>query len=196
MGGNVMTHSDPTHFTLAEAREALAKKAISAKELTQAHIKAVEGARALNAFLTETPERALGSAAESDARIAKGKARPLEGLPLAIKDLFCTKGVRTTAGSNILNNFVPTYESPVTQNLWNAGAVMLGKPNMEEFAMGSSNEPSHYGPVLNPWRARGTNQGLVPGGSSGGSAAAVAARAAVAGNGTDTGGPVRQPPRG
>jgi aspartyl-tRNA(Asn)/glutamyl-tRNA(Gln) amidotransferase subunit A len=188
-----MTASDPTRMTLAGAREALAKKAISATELARAHIKAIEGARSLNAFVTETPERALQAAKESDARIARGEARALEGLPLAIKDLFCTKGVRTTAGSNILNNFVPTYESTVTQNLWNAGAVMLGKTNMDEFAMGSSNETSFFGPVMNPWRARGSNQALVPGGSSGGTAAAVAGRLALAGTGTDTGGSIRQP---
>ncbi len=112
----------------------------------------------LNAFVTETPDRALEMAAASDARIAKGEARPLEGLPLAIKDLFCTKGVRTTAGSNILNNFIPPYESTVSQNLWDAGAVMLGKTNMDEFAMGSSNETSFYKPVTNPWRAKNSNQ--------------------------------------
>src|SRR5690242_11627614 len=132
-------------------------------------------------------------AAASDARLAKGEGRALEGLPLAIKDLFCTKGVRTTAGSRILGNFVPPYESTVTANLWNAGAVMLGKTNMDEFAMGSSNETSHFGPVLNPWRARNSNRNLVPGGSSGGSAAAVAARACLAATGTDTGGSIRQP---
>ncbi|HEY8697947.1 MAG TPA: Asp-tRNA(Asn)/Glu-tRNA(Gln) amidotransferase subunit GatA, partial [Rhizomicrobium sp.] len=121
------------------------------------------------------------------------EARALDGIPLAIKDLFCTKGVRTTAGSNILNNFVPPYESTVTQNLWDAGAVMLGKTNMDEFAMGSSNETSYFKPVVNPWRARNSNQHLVPGGSSGGSAAAVAANLAFGATGTDTGGSIRQP---
>ncbi|MDE3114934.1 MAG: Asp-tRNA(Asn)/Glu-tRNA(Gln) amidotransferase subunit GatA [Pseudomonadota bacterium] len=185
--------SDPAHFTLAEARNALVGKKISSRELTAALLKAVEAARPLNAFVTETPERALAMAAESDTRLAKGEARPLEGLPLAIKDLFCTKGVRTTAGSRILENFVPPYESTVTSNLWNAGAVMLGKTNMDEFAMGSSNETSYFGPVHNPWRADGSNQALVPGGSSGGSAAAVAATLCLAATGTDTGGSIRQP---
>src|SRR5690348_14690196 len=129
----------------------------------------------------------------SDARIAKGEARPLEGLPLAIKDLFCTKGVRTTAGSNILNNFVPPYESTVSQNLWDAGAVLLGKTNMDEFAMGSSNETSYFKPVISPWRPRNSNQNLVPGGSSGGSAAAVAGHLCLGATGTDTGGSIRQP---
>ena len=157
----------PTDFTLADARDAIATKKISSKELTSAFVKAVEGARTLNAFVTETPDRAMEMANASDARVAKGEARPLEGLPLAIKDLFCTKGVKTTAGSRILSNFVPPYESTVTQNLWNAGAVMLGKTNMDEFAMGSSNETSYFKPVVNPWRAKSSNQSLVPGGSSG-----------------------------
>ena len=165
--------ADPTAFSLGDARDAVKAKRISSKELTTAFIKAVEDARPLNAFITETPERALAMADASDARLAKGEARPLEGLPLAIKDLFCTKGVRTTAGSRILSNFIPPYESTVTQNLWDAGAVMLGKANMDEFAMGSSNETSYFKPVINPWRAKNSNQSLVPGGSSGGSAAAV-----------------------
>src|SRR5580692_7701109 len=185
--------SDLTSLTLAEARDLVREKKISSKELTEAFVKAVEAARPLNAFVTETPERALAMADASDARIAAGKAGPLEGLPLAIKDLFCTKGVRTTAGSNILSNFVPPYESTVTQNLWNAGAVMLGKTNMDEFAMGSSNETSYYKPVLNPWRAPNSNRNLVPGGSSGGSAAAVAANLCLGATGTDTGGSIRQP---
>jgi aspartyl-tRNA(Asn)/glutamyl-tRNA(Gln) amidotransferase subunit A len=185
--------SDPTSLTLAEARDAIVTKKISSRELTSAFVKAVEGARPLNAFVTETPDRALAMADESDARIAAGNVRPLEGLPLAIKDLFCTKGVRTTAGSRILGNFVPPYESTVTQNLWNAGAVMLGKTNMDEFAMGSSNETSHFGPVFNPWRARNSNSNLVPGGSSGGSAASVAGELCLAATGTDTGGSIRQP---
>jgi aspartyl-tRNA(Asn)/glutamyl-tRNA(Gln) amidotransferase subunit A len=185
--------SDPCRFTLAEARDAVRAKKISARELTEAHTKAIAAARSLNAFITETPDQALAQAASADARIAKGEARPLEGLPLAIKDLFCTKNVRTTAASRILGNFVPTYESTVTQNLWNAGAVLLGKTNLDEFAMGSSNETSHFGPAINPWRARGSNTDLVPGGSSGGSAAAVAANLALAATGTDTGGSIRQP---
>jgi aspartyl-tRNA(Asn)/glutamyl-tRNA(Gln) amidotransferase subunit A len=180
-------------FTLAEARDALKTKKISSRELTTALVKAVEDARPLNAFVTETPEKALAMADASDARLAKGEGGLLEGLPLAIKDLFCTKGVRTTAGSKILGNFVPTYESTVTQNLWNAGAVMLGKTNMDEFAMGSSNETSAHGPVFNPWRARNSNANLVPGGSSGGSSCAVAADLCLAATGTDTGGSIRQP---
>src|SRR6201999_2518960 len=184
---------DLTNFTLAEARDAVKAKKVSSKELTGAFVKAIESARMLNAFVTETPDKALAMAEESDRRIAKGEARPLEGLPLAIKDLFCTKGVRTTAGSNILNNFVPPYESTVSQNLWDAGAVMLGKTNMDEFAMGSSNETSFFGGVTNPWRAKGSNQKLVPGGSSGGSATAVAGNLCLAATGTDTGGSIRHP---
>ncbi len=187
------TASDPTTFTLAEARDAIRSKAISARELADAHLSAMASARRLNAFITETPDQALASAEAADGRIAKGEARALEGLPLAVKDLFCTKGVRTTAGSRMLDTFVPTYESTVTRNLWNAGAVLLGKTNLDEFAMGSSNETSHFGPALNPWRARGSNSDLVPGGSSGGSAAAVAAGLALAATGTDTGGSIRQP---
>ena len=185
--------SELTDFTLADARDTVQKKKVSSKELTEAFVKAVAGAKTLNAFVTETPEKAMAMASESDARIAKGEARPLEGLPLAIKDLFCTKGVRTTAGSHILGNFIPPYESTVSQNLWDAGAVMLGKTNMDEFAMGSSNETSHYKPVANPWRANNSNQTLVPGGSSGGSASSVAANLCLGATGTDTGGSIRQP---
>src|SRR3569832_800951 len=177
-----------TDFSLAEARDAVHAKKVSSKELTTAFVKAVADARPLNAFVTETPEKALEMAVASDVRIAHGTARPLEGLPLAIKDLFCTKGVKTTAGSHILGNFIPPYESTVSQNLWDAGAVMLGKTNMDEFAMGSSNETSYHGPVFNPWRARNSNQNLVPGGSSGGSAAAVAGNLCLAATGADTGG--------
>jgi len=183
----------PNAFTLAEARDALKEKRLSSRELTEAMIEAMAAARPLNAFVTETPEQALAMADASDARIAKGEGRALEGLPLAVKDLFCTRGVRTTAGSRILGNFVPPYESTVTQNLWDAGAVMLGKTNMDEFAMGSSNETSYFGPVENPWRTEGSNKKLVPGGSSGGSAAAVAADLCLAATGTDTGGSIRQP---
>src|SRR5499427_2621426 len=185
--------TDLTSLTLAQAREALRKKEFSATELAEAHLAAVEPARALNAFVMETPERARGMARASDERLAKGEGGPLEGLPLAIKDLFCTEGVRTTACSHILNNFVPTYESTVTANLWRNGAVLIGKTNADEFAMGSSNETSYYGPVVSPWRRRGAQTKLVPGGSSGGSAAAVAARAVMAATGTDTGGSIRQP---
>jgi aspartyl-tRNA(Asn)/glutamyl-tRNA(Gln) amidotransferase subunit A len=185
--------SEITDFTLAEARDALRAKKVSSAELTKAFIAGIEAARTLNAFITETPDRALEAANASDARIARGQGRPLEGLPLAVKDLFCTKDVRTTAGSHILGNFVPPYESTVSQNLWDAGAVMLGKTNMDEFAMGSSNESSYFKPVVNPWRARNSNQNLVPGGSSGGSAAAVAANLCLGATGTDTGGSIRQP---
>jgi aspartyl-tRNA(Asn)/glutamyl-tRNA(Gln) amidotransferase subunit A len=185
--------TDLTSLTLAQAREALRKKEFSATELAEAHLAAVEQARALNAFVTEAPERARTMARASDARLAKGQGGPLEGLPLAIKDLFCTEGVRTTACSHILDDFVPTYESTVTANLWRDGAVLIGKTNADEFAMGSSNETSYYGPVVSPWRRRGEQTKLVPGGSSGGSAAAVAARVCVGAVGTDTGGSIRQP---
>jgi aspartyl-tRNA(Asn)/glutamyl-tRNA(Gln) amidotransferase subunit A len=185
--------SAPPEFTLAEARGAIRSKRISAKELTGACLNAMAEARSLNAFITETPEYAEQMAEASDRRLAAGEARALEGIPLAIKDLFCTKGVRTTAASRILENFVPPYESTVTQNLWNAGAVLLGKTNMDEFAMGSSNETSWFKPVVNPWRARHSNQDLVPGGSSGGSASAVAANLCLGATGTDTGGSIRQP---
>ena len=182
-----------THLSIADARAGLAARKFSARELAEAHVKAVEEARPLNAFITETPEQALAMAKASDARLAKGEAGLLEGIPLAIKDLFCTEGVRTTAASKILGNFVPPYESTVTANLWRAGAVMLGKTNLDEFAMGSSNTTSAFGPVENPWRRKGDNRKLVPGGSSGGSAAAVAFRAALGAIGTDTGGSIRQP---
>jgi aspartyl-tRNA(Asn)/glutamyl-tRNA(Gln) amidotransferase subunit A len=185
--------TDLTSLTLAQAREALRKKEFSATELAEAYLAAVEQARALNAFVMETPERARAMAQASDARLAKGEGGPLEGLPLAIKDLFCTEGVRTTACSHILDNFVPPYESTVTANLWRNGAVLVGKTNADEFAMGSSNETSYYGPVVSPWRRRGAQTKLVPGGSSGGSAAAVAARVCVGAIGTDTGGSIRQP---
>jgi aspartyl-tRNA(Asn)/glutamyl-tRNA(Gln) amidotransferase subunit A len=185
--------SELTDLTMADALAGLAKGAFSARELTEAHIRAVEAARPLNAFITETPERALEMAAASDERWRKGEAGAMEGLPIAIKDLFCTEGVLTTAGSHILDGFKPPYESTVTANLWRAGAVMLGKTNMDEFAMGSSNMTSYYGGVENPWRRKGDNRPLVPGGSSGGSAAAVAARIALGATGTDTGGSIRQP---
>jgi len=180
-------------LTIAEAREGLSLGDFSARELAEASISAVAAARSLNAFITETPERALEMAVASDARRAKGEVGLLEGIPLAIKDLFCTEGVLTTAASHILDGFVPTYESTVTANLWRAGAVMLGKTNLDEFAMGSSNTTSYYGNVENPWRRRGDNRPLVPGGSSGGSAAAVAARCVPGATGTDTGGSIRQP---
>lgn len=185
--------SNLTDLTIAEALDGLKKKQFSAVELTQAHIKAMEQARHLNAFIVETPELALQQAKDSDARYAKGEARPLDGIPMGIKDLFCTKNVQTTAASKILEGFIPAYESTVTQNLFDDGAVMLGKLNLDEFAMGSSNETSAFGRVLNPWKRNTDNADLVPGGSSGGSAAAVSARIAMAATGTDTGGSIRQP---
>ena len=144
--------SELNELSLAEARDGLKAKRFSARELTQAHITAVERARALNAYILETPERALAMADASDAKIAAGAARPREGLPLGLKDLFCTEGTRTTAGSKILETFTPHYESAVSANLWRDGAVMLGKLNLDEFAMGSSNETSAYGNVISPWR--------------------------------------------
>src|SRR6202011_1863521 len=159
----------------------------------QAHLAGIERARALNAFVLETAEEARAMATAADARLKAGEARPLEGLPLGIKDLFATRDVRTTACSHILDNFEPTYESSITANLWRDGAVLLGKLNNDEFAMGSSNETSVFGPVISPWRRRESNTPLVPGGSSGGSAAAVAAMLCVGAVGTDTGGSIRQP---
>ena len=186
--------TDLTDLTISDAREGLAAKSFSAVELTEAHLAAIEAANlALNAYVLTTPERAIDMAKASDARIAKGKAGKLEGIPLGIKDLFCTKDVRTTACSHILDGFTPPYESTVTSNLWNAGAVMLGKLNNDEFAMGSSNETSFYGEVVNPWRRKGSDAPLVPGGSSGGSSAAVAARLCLGATATDTGGSIRQP---
>ncbi|WNJ93673.1 Asp-tRNA(Asn)/Glu-tRNA(Gln) amidotransferase subunit GatA [Bosea sp. 685] len=202
--------TDLTRLTLTEARDGLKAKTFSATEITKAHIASVEKARALNAYVLETPEHALKQAAASDAKLAKGEGGPLEGLPLGIKDLFATNGVRTTACSKILGNFVPAYESTVSSQLWRDGAVMLGKLNNDEFAMGSSNETSAFGPVVNPWRRKGSNIGLssdvgagatgviegahlVPGGSSGGSASAVAADLCLAATATDTGGSIRQP---
>ncbi len=185
-----------THLTMAGALDGLAKKDFTAVELAEAHVKAVETIRPLNAFITETPDKALEMAKASDARRAKGEAGPMEGLPIAVKDLFCTKGVLTTAASHILDGFKPEYESTVTSNLWRDGAVMLGKVNLDEFAMGSANITSHHGNVISPWspgEVGNWSRQLVPGGSTGGSAAAVAARAALGATGTDTGGSIRQP---
>lgn len=185
--------SEIAELGLCEARDRLAAGDLSARDLAEAGIRAIDEAAGLNAFITVTPERALDMAAASDARRVRGEAGAMEGLPVAIKDLFCTEGVLTTAGSHILDGFRPAYESTVSANLWRAGAVMLGKTNMDEFAMGSSNETSYYGPAVNPWRRPGSNAPLVPGGSSGGSSAAVAARLVPAATGTDTGGSIRQP---
>ena len=182
-----------TALTVAGARAGLAGRAFSARELVDAHIAAIEAERGLNAFVAETFDRASAGADAADARIAAGEARLLEGIPLAVKDLFCTRGVRSQACSKILSGFEPPYESTVTANLWAAGALMLGKTNMDEFAMGSANVTSAEGPVVNPWRREGDDKALVPGGSSGGSAAAVAARLCLGATGTDTGGSIRQP---
>ncbi len=211
--------TDLTRLTLAEARDGLRTRSFSSAELTRAHLAAIEAARALNAFVLETPEKALAMAEASDVRLDRREGGSLEGLPLGIKDLFCTEGTRTTACSRILGEFRPPYESTVTAQLWRDGAVMLGKLNCDEFAMGSSNETSAFGPVINPWlrgntdpqEAKGSLEHasphdllrsgpeggpahlLVPGGSSGGSAAAVAARLCLGATATDTGGSIRQP---
>ena len=185
--------SELTTLDIAAARDALAKGEFTSEELTAAYLEAIDAAKVLNAYITVLPGKAIEMAKESDARRKAGEAGALEGIPLAIKDLFCTEGVQTTAASHILDGFTPPYESTVTGNLWQQGAVMLGKTNLDEFAMGSSNETSYYGDVRNPWRADGSEDALVPGGSSGGSAAAVAAHLCAAATGTDTGGSIRQP---
>jgi aspartyl-tRNA(Asn)/glutamyl-tRNA(Gln) amidotransferase subunit A len=198
--------TDPTSLTLAEARDQLKSRVISSLEITKAHLEAMERAQALNVYVATTAEKALRMAEASDARLAKGEGGPLEGLPIGVKDLYATEGVHTQACSRILDGFKPPYESTVTANLWRDGAVMLGKLNMDEFAMGSSNETSYYGPVASPWlppnwsleQARaalrtGKRGLLTPGGSSGGSAAAVAARLCLAATASDTGGSIRQP---
>jgi aspartyl-tRNA(Asn)/glutamyl-tRNA(Gln) amidotransferase subunit A len=182
-------------LTVAELRDGFRAGDFSAREAAEAFNAAVAGAKTLNAFLVETPDHALAAADAADkARAAGEDAKPLAGVPLGIKDLFCTEGVPTTAASNILGGFTPPYESTITANLWRAGAGMLGKLNMDQFAMGSSNETSAFGDVISPWRrSDGGNAPLAPGGSSGGSAAAVAGRIAPAATGTDTGGSIRQP---
>ena len=181
-------------LTLAEARDGLAAGEFTSVELTEAHIAASEAVRDLNCYILETPEVAREMAQVADTRRGRGDVGLLNGMPIAIKDLFCTTGVQATAGSHILEGFIPPYESTVTRQLWDAGAVMLGKTNLDEFAMGSSNMTSYFGPVMNPWQRAGDPAAkLVPGGSSGGSAAIVAARGALASTGTDTGGSIRQP---
>ena len=198
--------TDLTSLTLAEARDRLKSRALSSLEITKAHLEAIERAKALNAFVAVTADKALEMATASDVRLARGEGGPLEGLPIGVKDLYATRGVHTQACSHILDGFRPTYESTVTANLWRDGAVMLGKLNMDEFAMGSSNETSYYGPVASPWlppnwsreRARvalssGKRGLLTPGGSSGGSSSAVAARLCLAATASDTGGSIRQP---
>ncbi|MEM0977710.1 MAG: Asp-tRNA(Asn)/Glu-tRNA(Gln) amidotransferase subunit GatA [Pseudomonadota bacterium] len=185
--------SELSKLTISEARSKLHSKEITASELTEACIAEAESSAALNAYAALTFDIARDQAKAADARIASGDAADLTGIPLAIKDLFCTKGVASQAASNILKGFKPEYESTVTRQLWDQGAVMLGKLNMDEFAMGSSNETSCYGPAINPWRRAGSEAALTPGGSSGGSAAAVAADICLAATGTDTGGSIRQP---
>ena len=182
-----------TSLTIAEARDALHDGDLTSTELTEACLKAIEGASGLNAFVHSTPDIARERATAADARLKSGDAPALCGIPLGIKDLFCTKGVESQAGSKILDGFKPEYESTVTHQLFDAGAVMLGKLNMDEFAMGSSNETSTYGPAVNPWRRGNDDTPLTPGGSSGGSAAAVAAELCLGATGTDTGGSIRQP---
>lgn len=186
--------SDLRDWTITSAADALTKGEVSSVELTDAFIAAMEAGRTLNAFITETPDVARERAQASDERRNNGDARSLmDGVPIAMKDLFCTEGVRTTAASHILDNFVPPYESTVSGNLRDAGAVMLGKTNLDEFAMGSANITSYFGSVKNPWTPNGANANLVPGGSSGGSVAAVSGGLAIAATGTDTGGSIRQP---
>jgi aspartyl-tRNA(Asn)/glutamyl-tRNA(Gln) amidotransferase subunit A len=185
--------TDLTKLTLADARDKLRSKEITSVELTNSFIAAVDASDALNAYCAKTPEIATVQAAAADVRLAKGDAPDMCGIPLGIKDLFCTKGVNSQAASNILGGFKPEYESTITTKLWDAGSVMLGKLNMDEFAMGSSNETSAYGPVVSPWRRDGSDAALTPGGSSGGSAAAVSGNLCIAATGTDTGGSIRQP---
>jgi aspartyl-tRNA(Asn)/glutamyl-tRNA(Gln) amidotransferase subunit A len=180
-------------LTIIEATKGLKEKKFSCMELLEAHIDAIENTGELNAFITKTFELATDQANESDKRFLNGEARKLEGIPIAVKDIFCTKNVRTTCASKILENFIPTYESTVTKKLFDDGVVMLGKTNMDEFAMGSTTSYSNFGPVINPWKIKGSDEVLVPGGSSGGSAASVAARTSMAALGTDTGGSIRQP---
>ena len=183
--------TDLKNINLEKCLELLKRKKISSKELVSFYLKEAESNKKLNAYISLNSENAIKSAEESDKRIAKNQARPLEGVPLAIKDLFCTKDILTTAASKMLKNFKPTYESTVTKKLWDAGAILLGKTNLDEFAMGSSNETSFFGASINPWSK--DNKQYVPGGSSGGSASAVSGNIAIAATGTNTGGSIRQP---
>ncbi len=185
--------TDLTNLTMTQALDLLEKGEVSALELTQAHIDGCQHVKGLNAFVTETFDKAIEMAKESDQRRQKGEVGLMEGMPVAVKDLFCTDGVRTTASSKILDNFVPPYESTVTEKLWQNGAVMLGKVGMDEFAMGSSSETNAYGEIINPWKAKDSDADLVAGGSSGGSTAIVAARGAIAATGSDTNGSIRYP---
>ena len=185
--------TDLSKITIAGARDAMRAGEVSSVELTQSYLNAMDAADALNAYSVKTPEIALEQAAAADVRIKAGDAPDMCGIPLGIKDLFCTEDVLTQAASHILDGFKPKYESTITTQLWDAGSVMLGKLNMDEFAMGSSNETSYYGPAVSPWRREGSDTALTPGGSSGGSAAAVSADLCLAATGTDTGGSIRQP---
>jgi aspartyl-tRNA(Asn)/glutamyl-tRNA(Gln) amidotransferase subunit A len=186
--------TDLTQLSLKAAVDGLKARAFSSEEITRAFLTNIEAANpVLNAYVEVTADKAIDMARASDARLQAGQGGVLEGAPLGIKDLFCTQGVQTAAGSNMLRGFVPPYESTVTANLWRDGAVMLGKLNMDEFAMGSSNETSAFGPVVNPWKSNSSNAELTPGGSSGGSASAVAADLCLAATASDTGGSIRQP---
>ena len=180
--------SELIKLSIKEAISKLNQKEISSHDLTIAHLNQMEKHKSLNCYITETTDIALQSARESDQRIHRGIARKLDGIPVAIKDLFCTHNIRTTSASRMLENFVPQYESTVSEKLYGSGAVMLGKTNMDEFAMGSTNITSHFGPVISPWKSENSNEDLVPGGSSGGSAAAVAQHQCIAALGSDTGG--------
>ena len=182
-----------TKLTIRQTIDGLKSKKFSSTEITSAYIKNIEQNRRLNTFITDSFDLALTQAKKSDEKIAAGTAGDLEGIPLGIKDLFCTKNLRTTCGSKMLADFVPTYESTVTQKLLDAGSVTLGKLNMDEFAMGSSNVTSYFGPVINPYKKNNSDEDLVPGGSSGGSSAAVAANLCLGATGSDTGGSIRQP---
>ena len=185
--------SELTSLTITKISDGLKNKKFSSFELVSEYINAIKINKELNSFISILEESALESAKISDKKIANGQAGLLEGIPIGVKDLFCTEGIRTTAASNILNNFVPPYESTVTSNLKEAGALFVGKTNLDEFAMGSSNETSFFGPAINPWKLKNDDKLIVPGGSSGGSAVAVAANLCAASLGTDTGGSIRQP---
>ncbi len=185
--------TDHTKLTIRQTLDGFRTKKFSSLEVTKAYIKNIEDNRRLNAFITDSFDIALEQAKKSDEKIAAGKMGDLEGIPLGIKDLFCTKNIRTTCASKMLTNFVPTYESSVSQKLLDAGSVTLGKLNMDEFAMGSSNTTSHFGSVINPYKKKNSDEDLVPGGSSGGSATAVAANLCLGATGSDTGGSIRQP---
>jgi len=184
---------DIKNLNLKQIRDGLQNKSFTALEITESYLGEIDKAKELNAFITVTSDKAIFMAKESDKRISRNESRDLEGIPISIKDLYCTKNIKTTAGSKILKNFIPTYESTITNNLWSDGCVMLGKLNNDEFAMGSSNETSYFGPSINPWKRKNEDTPLVPGGSSGGSAVAVSGSLSAATTATDTGGSIRQP---